>query len=205
MLIDHLGSNLLPHSMADTPPGSATISGDITNVLFVGTANSGRSIIAEAVLNHLGRGRFRAYSAGVRHTGKVSGMALDVLNRAGFDATSARSKPLDLFTLPNPMAVMHMVITVSEDSSGLNTGALPGHPVQGHWPTADPLDVVGTEPEIAAVYESVLATLVDRVFTLISQPLKSLDPVSLQRQLNAIGRDGRRDAASSLSMRRGVA
>lgn len=202
-LIAHLETTLrLPAGVGDGD-APAQDTAETTNVLFVGAGNSGRSIMAEAVLNHLGRGRFRAYSAGVRHTGKVSGMALDVLRRSGFAAADARSKPLDVFTLPDPLAMMHMVITVSEDATALNAAALPGQPVIAHWPTADPLGVVGTEVEIAAVYDSVLASLVDRVSTVTSLPLRSLDPVSLQRRLTAIGRHARDDSMPAAA--RGVA
>ncbi|EKV32930.1 transcriptional regulator, ArsR family [Caenispirillum salinarum AK4] len=199
-LIAYLGDTLRPAASASED--TATPDEDVINVLFVGAGNSGRSIMAESVLNHLGRGRFRAFSAGVRHTGKVSGMALDILRRAGFPADAARSKPLEMFTAPDAAAVLNIVITVSEDAGGLNTGALPGQPVHGHWPTADPLGVVGTEVEIAAVYDSVLASLVDRISTLTALPLRSLDPVTLQRRLAAIGRHAGDDVSSPA---RGVA
>lgn len=202
-LIAYLSRTLKTDSQSEVASIAGTT--DTFNVLFVGVGNSGRSIMAEAVLNHLGRGRLRAFSAGIRHTGKVSGMALDVLRHAGFPTAAARSKPLDVFTRPDPAAVMHMVVTVSDEARGINVAALPGQPVLAHWPTADPQGVVGTEVEIAAVYDSVLASLVDRIATLATLPTPHLrDPAALEQRLYAIGRHAG-DEAEQPARARGVA
>lgn len=194
-LIGHLSETLSPP--AETAPQDS----GIINVLFVGTGNSGRSIMAETVLAQMGRGRFQAYSAGVRHTGRVSGLAFDVLARAGYPAAGMRSKPLEMFTQPDAVASMHVVITVSEEAVPLNMASLPGAPVHAHWPTPDPQGVVGTEVEIVAVYESVLASLLDRVSALAAQSLRDFDPLSLKHRLDAIGRHARLEEEAA----RGVA
>jgi arsenate reductase len=118
----------------------------IYNVLFLCTGNSARSIMAEAVLNHVGRGRFRAFSAGSHPTGRVNPLALATLERNHVPAVAPRSKSWDEFETPEAPP-LHFVFTVCDNAAEETCPIWPGHPTTAHWSIADPAAVEGTHEE----------------------------------------------------------
>ena len=157
----------------------------VKNVLFLCTGNSCRSIIAEALLNHLGGGRFRAFSAGSRPSGYVNPKTLAALARRGIDAPGARSKNWDEFARPGAPA-MDVIITVCDNAAGEVCPVWPGHPATGHWGVADPGGMEGTPGETAAFDETV-SKLRRRIEKFLALPLTTLDASALKRRLNEIG------------------
>lgn len=157
------------------------------NVLFLCTGNSARSIMAEALLNHLGRGRFRAYSAGSHPTGKVNPHALEQLGRAGIKAENLRSKSWDEFARPGAPA-LDFVITVCDAAAGEVCPVWPGGPLAAHWSLPDPAAVTGTETEVRRAFAAVFGQLERRVGALVGLPLGALGPAELKAKLDAIGR-----------------
>lgn len=166
--------------------GTGLMSDTIYNVLFVGDANSGRSVMAEAILNREGLGRFRGFSAGVRPRGEVSGVASALLQRMNYPTSALRSKPLDEFRRPEAPP-MHFVFTVSDGAEATDLRGMPAHPMRAHWGVPDPLTAVGTEAEIGVVYHDVFRMLHNRITVFTALPIRSLDRLSLQRRLDAIG------------------
>lgn len=155
-------------------------------VLFLCTANSARSIIAEALLRELGGGRFEAYSAGSHPRGEVSPFALDVLHRAGCDTRGLRSKSWDEFAGPHAPA-MDFVITVCDGAAQEACPLFPGAATRVHWGVADPAAVVGPGAARLAAFQRTLQSLRRRVQHLTSLPFESVDRRALGRQLRDIG------------------
>ena len=156
------------------------------NVLFLCTGNSARSILAEALLNHRGHGRFRAFSAGSFPTGRVNPHALRLLERMGIPAEGARSKSWDEFAAPGAPDI-DFVITVCDNAAGEVCPVWPGHPVTAHWGVEDPAAATGTESEIDAAFREAFDVLEHRVRALTDLPVASLDRTGMQRRLAAIG------------------
>jgi arsenate reductase len=156
------------------------------NVLFLCTGNSARSILAEALLNHVGHGRFRAFSAGSFPTGRVNPHAVRLLGRMGIPAEGARSKSWDEFAAPGA-AEIDYVITVCDNAAGEICPVWPGHPVTAHWGVEDPAAEEGTEPEIADAFRRAFDVLEHRVKALTGLPAASLDRPGMQRRLAEIG------------------
>lgn len=157
----------------------------VFNVLFLCTGNSARSILAEAILNHRGAGRFRAYSAGSFPTGKVNPGALELLQRLGLPTDGLRSKAWDEFAAPGAPA-LDFVITVCDNAAGEVCPVWPGHPVTAHWGVADPAQVEGAV-ERANAFREAYGVLERRISLLTSLPLSSLDKLSLVQQVRDIG------------------
>ena len=157
----------------------------IKNVLFLCTGNACRSIIAEALLNHLGSGRFRAFSAGSRPAGRVNPKTLEALARRGIAAPGARSKSWDEFARPGA-PVMDGIITVCDNAAGEVCPVWPGHPATGHWGVADPGAREGTPAEKAA-FDDTVRKLEARVRKFLALPFESLDGPALKRRLDEIG------------------
>ena len=155
-------------------------------VLFVCTANSARSIMAESLLNALGGGRFRAMSAGSHPSGRVNPIAVELLAKGGYPATGLRSKGLEEFTAPNAPPV-DFVITVCDNAAAEVCPVFPGRPVSAHWGIPDPAAVEGSDEEKRAAFATALGTLRRRVQQLTSLPLDSIDPAALGKELRAIG------------------
>ena len=157
------------------------------NVLFLCTGNSARSILAEALLNAAGKGRFHAYSAGSFPTGRVNPLALELLGRNGHPIEGLRSKSWDEFAKPGAPP-FDFVFTVCDAAAKEYCPVWPGKPVTAHWGVADPAAVQGTDEEKRRAFRDTYATLQRRVSLLANLPLGTLDRASLQRQLADIGR-----------------
>jgi arsenate reductase len=156
------------------------------NVLFLCTGNSARSILAEALLNHVGHGRFRAFSAGSFPTGRVNPHAVKLLERMGIPAEGARSKSWDEFAAPGSVDI-DCVITVCDNAAGEACPVWPGHPVTAHWGVEDPAAATGTEADIDNAFRQAFDVLEHRVKALAGLPAASLDRSGMQRRLAEIG------------------
>ena len=157
------------------------------NVLFLCTANSARSILAEGLLNALGGPRgFRAWSAGSHPGGTVNPFALRTLQEQGIPVEGFRSKSWEEFTLPGAPA-MDFVFTVCDQAAGEACPIWPGQPVTAHWGVPDPAAVQGDDPVRAKAFFTTFMTLRRRIELLLSLPLASLDRLALQQRVRDIG------------------
>lgn len=156
------------------------------NVLFLCTGNSARSIIAEALMNKLGAGRFRAYSAGSFPKGEVNPHAIPVVEGLGFQAAQFRSKSWDEFAAPESPP-LDFVFTVCDNAAGEVCPIWPGQPVTAHWGVPDPAAVQGTPAEIAVAFGEATRQLRTRIELFLALPIASIDRMSLQEKLRAIG------------------
>ena len=156
-----------------------------SNVLFLCTGNSARSILAEALLNALGEGRFRAFSAGSHPAGRVNPFALDYLRVRGHDVEGLHSKGWEAFADPG-MPAMDFVITVCDNAAGEICPVWPGHPLIAHWGVPDPAGVVGSDDAKRAAFAAAAAALEARILALVALPLASLDRTAAQRAVRAI-------------------
>lgn len=172
---------------ADFPQPGETMTTPIYNVLFLCTGNSARSIMAEALLNQLGRGKFRAYSAGSHPRGTVHPQALDALTRNQVSTEGLHSKSWDEFAKPDA-PVMHFVLTVCDKAAGETCPLLPGQPMSAHWGVPDPVGAVGSEEEIRKAYSDAFLILHRRISLFLSLPIEKLDHLSLQSEMSQIGR-----------------
>ena len=157
------------------------------NVLFLCTGNSARSIIAEAILNKAGAGRFRAYSAGSQPKGKVHPETLRLLQALGYDTSALRSKSWGEFARPGAPA-LDFVFTVCDNAAGESCPVWPGQPMTAHWGIPDPAEATGTPAEVALAFKDAYRMLNQRIGIFTALPLRSLDALSLQTKLDAIGR-----------------
>ena len=157
------------------------------NVLFLCTGNSARSIIAEAILNKAGAGRFRAYSAGSQPKGKVHPETLRLLQALGYDTSALRSKSWGEFARPGAPA-LDFVFTVCDNAAGESCPVWPGQPMTAHWGIPDPAEATGAPAEVALAFKDAYRMLNQRIGIFTALPLRSLDALSLQTKLDAIGR-----------------
>ncbi|MCR5857909.1 arsenate reductase ArsC [Mesorhizobium sp. J428] len=164
------------------------MSDQIYNVLFLCTGNSARSILAEAILNRVGQGRFRAFSAGSQPKGVVHPYALQLLKSLNHDTSFARSKNWEEFAVPDA-PVMDFVFTVCDNAANEACPVWPGQPMTAHWGVPDPAAVEGTEAEKHLAFADAYRMLNNRISLFVSLPLKSLDRLTLQGRLREIGRD----------------
>lgn len=158
------------------------------NVLFLCTHNSSRSIIAEAVLNRLGAGKFRAYSAGSQPSGKVHPYAFDLLRQLNYDTSSLRSKSWEEFTAPDAPD-LDFVFTVCDNAANEVCPVWPGQPINAHWGLPDPSAAEGNDSERHFAFADTHRMLYQRISIFTNLPLASLDKLSLQKHLSDIGRD----------------
>jgi arsenate reductase (thioredoxin) len=158
----------------------------VYNVLFLCTGNSARSVMAEALLNVLGQGRFRGFSAGSHPSGKVQPMAAELAAKLGYDTTQLRSKSWDEFAEPGA-PVMDMVITVCDNAAGEACPAWLGGPTTAHWGVEDPVGVEGDEDARRHAFVAAFAVLRKRVELLLALPLDKLDRLAQQQEIRAIG------------------
>jgi protein-tyrosine-phosphatase len=160
----------------------------VYNVLFLCTGNSARSILAEAVMNQIGAGRFRGYSAGSRPTGAPNPFALDLLRREGIDTGFARSKSWDEFE-GEAAPKMDFVFTVCDSAAAEECPYWPGAPMTAHWGLPDPAAVEGSDAERALAFAETYRALTRRIQAFTALPLASLDKIALQSRLKDIGDD----------------
>jgi arsenate reductase len=158
----------------------------VYNVLFICTANSARSIMAEAILNREGKGRFRAFSAGSNPSGRVSSHVLTLLKVLGYDITQFRSKGWEEFSRPGAPE-MDFIFTVCDDAAGESCPVWPGHPASAHWSIPDPAKVTGNTAEIAEAYDDAYRMLSTRIGLFVNLPIEKLDRAALHHHLAQIG------------------
>ncbi len=158
------------------------------SVLFLCTGNSARSLLAEALLNRLGAGRLRAFSAGSRPRSQIHPLTLRVLAEAGESISGLRSKSWDEFAAPGAPP-LDVVITVCSSAASEACPIWQGGPVTAHWDIDDPAAVEGTEEDRLAAFLHTYAALERRIRRLADLPLESLDRATLARELERIGRD----------------
>ena len=161
------------------------------NILFLCTGNSARSILAEAILNRAGAGRFRAFSAGSRPKGAPHPLALSLLAREGHDTAFARSKSWDEFAGPDAPK-MDFIFTVCDSAAGEECPFWPGQPMTAHWGIPDPAAAEGNEAERNLAFAEAYRALSNRISAFVSLPIASIDGMALQRHLNDIG-EGQND------------
>jgi protein-tyrosine-phosphatase len=156
------------------------------NVLFVCTGNSARSIIAEAIMNREGRGRFRAFSAGSHPTGEVNPNTIHLLEGLNYKTADCRSKSWDEFAGPDAPR-LDFVFTVCGDAAAEANPIWPGQPMTAHWGLPDPAAVTGSPAEVALAFADTYRMMNNRIMLFLNLPMTSLDRLSLQRQLSEIG------------------
>ncbi len=159
----------------------------VHHVLFICTHNSARSILAEGLLNHLGRGRFRAHSAGSQPGGSAHPMALATLQRLHIPSDGYRSKDWAEFARPGAPA-LDFVFTVCDQAAGETCPVWPGQPMTAHWGVPDPALFQGSDEDTARVFWDTAVILKRRIELMLALPMASLDRLSIQREINAIGR-----------------
>ena len=158
------------------------------NVLFLCTGNSARSILAEALLNHLGEGRFRAWSAGSFPTGRVNPLALELLAEKRIPAPGARSKSWDEFAQAGAVA-FDFIITVCDNAAGEVCPVWPGQPVTAHWGVADPATASGSDAEKRQAFSAAFRALEHRIRRLASLSPGSLERLRTRQDLERIGQE----------------
>ena len=157
------------------------------NVLFLCTGNSARSVLAEAILNKIGAGKFRAYSAGSQPKGQVNPNTLRLLQRLGYDTTGFWSKSWEEFAKPTAPH-LDFVFTVCDDAAGEACPVWPGQPMTAHWGIPDPAAATGTDAEIAIAFTDAYRMLQRRIEAFAALPIKALDTLTLKTKLRDIGR-----------------
>jgi protein-tyrosine-phosphatase len=156
------------------------------NVLFLCTGNSARSILAEALLNHAGSGKFRAFSAGSHPTGRVNPYALQLLERMRIPAVDARSKAWDEFARPGAPD-LDFVFTVCDNAAGEMCPVWPGQPTTAHWGVEDPAAVEGDDIAKVNAFRQAFRVLEHRIRVFAALPVASLDRVRLKARVTEIG------------------
>ena len=159
---------------------------DTYNVLFLCTGNSARSIMAEAILNHRGRGRFIAYSAGSHPSGNVNPQTLRQLELSHLPTEGLRSKSWDEFAKPGAPK-MNLVVTVCDNAANEVCPIWPGQPLTAHWGIPDPAAAEGSLHRVERAFREAFVTLDRRIGLFLSLPLKSLDALALKKEIDRIG------------------
>ena len=157
------------------------------NALFLCTGNSARSIMAEVILNHLGRGRFHAFSAGSHPNGQVNPFAIEAMRAAGLSTQGLRSKAWDEFAAPGAPE-MDFILTVCDNAAGEACPVWPGKPMTAHWGVADPAAVEGSDEEKRRAFRATAGILRRRIELLVALPEAKLEPLSMGPALRELGR-----------------
>jgi protein-tyrosine-phosphatase len=159
---------------------------DQVNVLFLCTGNSARSIMAEAILNSLGKGKFRAYSAGSRPTGNINPFALELLEKNRLATSWLRSKHWNEFSRPG-VPFMDFVFTVCDQTAAEPCPVWPGQPMSAHWGVSDPAAVQGPDDSKRTAFLKAYTELYRRISLFTSLPFETLSKLALQEKLDEIG------------------
>jgi protein-tyrosine-phosphatase len=157
------------------------------NVLFLCTGNSARSIMAEAILNRIGQGKFRAFSAGSHPKGQVNSSTIQLLKSLNYDTSGFRSKSWAEFAKPGAPP-LDFVFTVCDNAAGETCPVWPGQPMTAHWGIPDPAEARGSDAEIGLAFKDAYRMLAQRIGIFTALPIRSLDKLSLQQKLRDIGR-----------------
>ena len=160
----------------------------VYNVLFLCTGNSARSIMAEAILNRDGMGRFKAYSAGSHPSGSVSPYVIDLLKNQNYSTDGLNSKDWSEFAKPDAPD-LDFAFTVCDNAAGEVCPVWPGQPMTAHWGFPDPVEFDGGEAETRAVFADVFRMIYTRISIFTNLPIEGLDKLSLQKRLDEIGRE----------------
>jgi protein-tyrosine-phosphatase len=164
------------------------------NVLFLCTGNSARSILAEAYVNSVAKGRFRAYSAGSKPGGRVNPFALELLEKNRIDTAGLRSKSWDEFARPDAPE-MDFVFTVCDSAAAEPCPFWPGQPMTAHWGVTDPAAIEGSDDEKRAAFRDAFVILSRRINLLLNLPMDKLDRLAIQHKLREIGKAGQEEKA----------
>ncbi|MDP1928271.1 MAG: arsenate reductase ArsC [Thiobacillus sp.] len=159
----------------------------VYNVLFLCTGNSARSILAEGLLTHLGKGRFRAFSAGSHPAGQVNPFAQELLEKNHFETGDLRSKSWDEFARPDAPQ-LDFVITVCDNAAGEVCPVWPGQPMTAHWGIPDPAAVEGTDEQKRHAFVDAMNQLQRRICMFVSLPFATLDKMKLEKAVREIGK-----------------
>jgi protein-tyrosine-phosphatase len=166
------------------------------NVLFLSTRNSARSTIAECILNRLGAGRFRAYSAGSQAAWQIRPETLSLLKTLNYDVSALRSKSWDEFAEPGAPH-LDFVFTVCDDAAGEECPYWPGQPMTAHWGIPDPARATGSPSQISLAFADTYRMLNNRISVFAALPFRTLDSLALKRRLDEIGQSEDAKAASA--------
>jgi arsenate reductase len=172
---------------SNAPVGADNPQARTYNVLFLCTGNSARSVMAEVLLNTLGKGRFKAYSAGSHPAGQVNPFTVELLRGNGLAVDELRSKSWDEFAAPGAPK-MDFVITVCDNAAGEVCPIWPGQPVSAHWGFADPAAFQGPDEEKRRLFRQIYQQIGSRIRLFLSLPVEKLDRLSLQQRLKDIGK-----------------
>lgn len=156
------------------------------NVLFLCTGNSARSVLAEAILNRFGAGKFKAYSAGSMPKGEVHPETLALLKRLNYDTSDFHSKSWAVFAAPDAPK-LDFVFTVCDNAANEVCPVWPGQPMTAHWGVPDPAAATGSAVEVARAFANAYGALQNRIAIFVNLPFEGLDRLSLQTRLDAIG------------------
>ena len=159
----------------------------VYNVLFLCTGNSARSILAESLLNNLGKGRFRAFSAGSHPAGQVNPFALELLEKNNFPTGELRSKPWDEFAQADAPH-LDFVITVCDKAAGEVCPVWPGQPISAHWGIPDPVAAEGSDEQKRHAFVDAMNQMQRRICMFVSLPFATLDRIKLQQAVQLIGK-----------------
>ena len=157
------------------------------NILFLCTGNSARSILAEAIMNRAGEGKFVAYSAGSHPKGEVHPAALKLLSRLNFPTEGLRSKSWDEFEVEGAPE-FDFIVTVCDNAAGEACPIWPGKPVRAHWGIPDPAAVTGSETEVSLAFADAFRIMGNRIRLFCSLPMAKLDKLAVKREMDAIGK-----------------
>ena len=158
----------------------------VYNALFLCTGNSARSVMAESILNNLGKGRFRAFSAGSFPTGKINPFTIELLESKKFPVDDLRSKSWDEFARPGAPE-MDFIFTVCDQAAGETCPVWPGHPATAHWGFEDPAHFTGPDAAKRRFFEKIFQEISARIRLFLALPLDKIDRMSLLNELRAIG------------------
>ena len=158
----------------------------VYNVLFLCTGNSARSIMAEALVTTMGKGRFKGFSAGSQPGGTVNPFAIEQVAHTGYPVDALRSKSWDEFGTPDAPQ-MDFIFTVCDNAAGETCPYWPGHPMSAHWGFEDPAAVIGTDEEKRAAFHRIFRQIMTRMNIFVSLPLQMLEKNAIQREIQAIG------------------